>query len=119
MRSISLAGVSGASVSVIFNAILGPRFGAAGTAVALAVGQVLAALLLLMITPRHIRLTTDWHTTIALLAAAAAVSIASTMFGAVPLAARLMLGTGFVVVCARLGALSGALGLVRGIAHRN
>jgi O-antigen/teichoic acid export membrane protein len=94
LRDIGLAGSVGAMSGVVLNLALAGPWGAMGTAVALAAGQLLGCFVLARLGRRHVQLVIPWARLAVLMSAAAVVAVLSTQGIGAPLGLRAVLFLG-------------------------
>jgi O-antigen/teichoic acid export membrane protein/SAM-dependent methyltransferase len=114
MRDLGIVGVAGVAAAVALNVLVAAKFGSAGTAAALAMGQGVAAGVAIWLGRRRLDVPWPWARMASISLAAAIVAIGSTLpDGGAPLAVRAALAVAFVLVLVAEGVVSEVIEFVR------
>jgi O-antigen/teichoic acid export membrane protein len=96
-RDLGISGIAGVVAAVALNFVLAPRFGASGTAGAIATGQAIGAVTVWRLGTPHVRIPLE-RPTLGVMVLAAAVALVSTATSDLPLLVRATLAGLFFAV---------------------
>jgi O-antigen/teichoic acid export membrane protein len=108
-RDLGISGSVGVTAAVALNFLLAPRLGATGTAGAIAIGQVIGALVAWRLGVSHARIPV-WRPTLGVVVLAAGVALVCTVPPDLPLLVRAVLAALFLVVAWAEGTLRDVAG---------
>src|SRR5919106_3215172 len=98
--------VVGVAVAVAGNILMAARFGAPGTAAAIALGQFITAAIAIRLGGLRLDVPFMWRRILGSVAIAGLVVLGATLTGEIPLAVRLTLGIGLAVAFVLEGTLA-------------
>ncbi len=112
MSVIGVAGAAGATLSIALNLVLAPSFGSGGTAVAIALGQLIAATAMWWAPGRRLDLPVGWPRVLVVMIGAAAVAVLSTAI-AMPLLLQFSVFVALILATVALGYATDWIALLR------